>query len=161
MNITLAKALTLKNRITKKINDIRNEIQTYNQITNPADNKRPIDINENMQKLAKLQEFLVSLKTAINQANAAIIPLIYLNAEMKGEINFLNGIPKREGKDSHDGYGGGAVTTEYHSVLTHNLLAGLVQNLEESIDKNQETIDTHNYTTKIFVADELFVLLKS
>jgi len=157
MNITLAKALKLKNRITKKLVDTRDEVTINNQIT--VGNKRNVDVNEKMVLLGKLQDALINLKTGVNEANKPITPIILLNAELKGEIVFLKSIPRQEGKHTSGGYISNTVT-EYESVLTHNMTTGLVRNLEESIDKNQDVIDTHNHCTMIDVADEVFELLK-
>ena len=157
MQITLAKALKLKNRLTKKLNDVRSEVLANNQIM--VGNTRNVDVNQQMQLAARIQDAIINLKTAINQANMPITPIILLNAELKGEISFLTGIPRMDGKQMSGGYLENK-TIEYSSVFNHQMITGLVRNCEESIDKNQDTIDTHNHTTMIDVADEVFDLLK-
>ena len=155
--ITLAKALKLKNRLTKKLIDVRAEIQNNNQIM--VGNTRNGDVNQQMKLAEKVQDAIINLKTAINQANLPITPIILLNAELKGEITFLHGIPTQEGKYMSGGYLE-SKAIEYESVINHQTVIDLVHNLEESIDKNQDTIDTHNHVTAIDVADEVFDLLK-
>lgn len=157
MKITLAKALKLKNRLTKKLVDTRNEVTANNEIM--VGNTRSVDVNKRMELAEKVQDAIINLKTAINAANMPITPIILLNAELKGEIVFLNSIPRREGKQVAHSYVENR-TIEYESTINTQTISALVTSLEDSLDKNQDEIDRHNHVTMIDVADEVFDLLK-
>jgi hypothetical protein len=157
MQITLAKALKLKNRLVKKLTDARNEIILNNQIM--VGNNRNIDIDKQIKLVSNIQSAIINLKTAINQANLGITSLIYINAEIKGEILFLHSIPHKEGKDMQHNYSG-SVSVEYSSIIGHQIITQRITELEHMIDENQEKMDTHNHTTNIEVPAEVFDLLK-
>ena len=65
--ITLAKALNIKNRLTGRLAKVQADIQTYNSV--PQGQADQVNVPALMQTREELVGALVSLKTAINDAN--------------------------------------------------------------------------------------------
>jgi hypothetical protein len=65
--ITLAKALKVKNRQTGRLAKVQADIQAYNSV--PAGQADQVNVPSLMQTRAELVGALVALKTAINDAN--------------------------------------------------------------------------------------------
>ena len=56
----LAKALKLRNRIVKKINDLQGDILRYNSL--PAESEKEVDVKTLMEELDKKTDELINLK---------------------------------------------------------------------------------------------------
>jgi hypothetical protein len=65
--ITLAKALKVKNRLTGRLAKVQADIQAYNSV--PAGQADQVNVPALMQTRAELVGAQVALKTAINDAN--------------------------------------------------------------------------------------------
>jgi hypothetical protein len=102
-----------------------------------------------METREQLVEALVSLKTAINDANREAQRDIYLLAEKKATAQFLAGINTRHGLQP-------AVypsTTEVHYVaaLKKADVDALLARLETEIDQLQDKLDHFNHVRKVEV----------
>lgn len=159
MKVTVAKALKLKNRIANKINEVSASIQAYNSVI--SGQERPVDINKLMEKRSKLVDRLISLKTAINNANIPIQSTVYLLAELKGELSFLRSLDTTNGKQvSMTTWGDGDKVYEKDAVLDYAFVKGLIDQVENDIDTNQDKLDNYNHRVEIDVSDEVFSLIK-
>ena len=69
MNITLAKALKLKNRVAGKVAKLTQTVQTYNSTQEAAER---IDVRAAFEQRADLVRRLTDLKHAIARTNAPI-----------------------------------------------------------------------------------------
>src|SRR5438552_8276870 len=139
--ITLAKALKVKNRLAGRLAKVQADIQAYNSV--PEGQADQVNVPALMQTRAELVGALVSLKTAINDANREVQRDIYDLAEKKGMVEFLNGINTRHGPQP-------AVypsTTEvnYVAALKKADVDGLVLRLEKEIDQLQDRLDQFNH----------------
>jgi hypothetical protein len=93
--ITLAKALKVKNRLTGRLAKVQADIQAYNSV--PQGQAGQVNVPALMQAREELVGALVALKTAINDANREAQRDIYLLAEKKATAQFLAGVNTRHG----------------------------------------------------------------
>jgi hypothetical protein len=145
--ITLAKALKVKNRLTGRLAKVQTDIQGYNSV--PAGQADQVNVPALMQTRAELVGALVALKTAINDANREAQRDIYDLAEKKATAQFLAGVNTRHGPQP-------AVypnTTEvsYVAALKKADVDGLVAGLEKEIDQLQDRLDQFNHSHRIEV----------
>ena len=152
--ITLAKALKVKNRLTGRLSKIQGDIQTYNSV--PEGQAGQVDVPALVKVRDRLVAALVALKTAINEANRETQRDIYDLAEKKATVQFLAGISTRHGPQP-------AVypsTTEvnYVAALKKADVDGMVAGLEKDIDQLQDRLDQFNHVRKIEVDGRILEL---
>ena len=93
--ITLAKALKVKNRLAGRLAKAQADIQAFNSV--PEGQADQVNVPALMQTRAELVGALVALKTAINYANREAQRDIYDLAEKKATAQFLAGLNTRHG----------------------------------------------------------------
>jgi hypothetical protein len=152
--ITLAKALKIKNRLAGRLAKVQADIQTFNSV--PEGQAGQVNVPALVQTRGELVEALVGLKTAINDANRAVQRDIYDLAEKKATAQFLAGVNTRHGPQP-------AVypsTTEVHYVaaLRKADVDGLVARLEREIDQLQDKLDQFNHAHRIEVDGRILEL---
>jgi hypothetical protein len=152
--ITLAKALKVKNRLAGRLAKVQADIQTYNSV--PEGLADQVNVPALVKTRADLVEALVSLKTAINDANREAQRDIYLLAEKKATAQFLAGLNTRHGPQP-------AVypsTTEVHYVagLKKADVDALMVRLEKEIDQLQDRLDQFNHVHKVEVEARILEL---
>ena len=145
--ITLAKALKIKNRLTGRLAKVQADIQAYNSV--PAGQADQVNVPALMQTRAELVGALVTLKTAINEANREVQRDIYDLAEKKATAQFLAGVNTRHGPQPPV-Y---PSTTEviYVAALKKANVDALVARLESDIDQLQDRLDQFNHAHKVEV----------
>jgi hypothetical protein len=152
--ITLAKALKVKNRLAGRLAKVQADIQAYNSV--PKGQADQVNVPALMKSREELVGALVNLKTAINDANREVQRDIYLLAEKKATAQFIAGLNTRHGLQP-------AVypsTTEVHYVaaLKKADVDALVGQLEKEIDQLQERLDQFNHVRKIEVDGHILEL---
>ena len=152
--MTLAKALKIKNRLAGRLAKIQADIQAYNSI--PEGQVGQVDVPALVQTREELVKALVDLKTAINEANRETQRDIYDLAEKKATAQFLGGVNTRHGPQP-------AVypsTTEinYVAALKKAEVDALVARLEKEIDQLQDKLDQFNHAHKIEVDGRILEL---
>ena len=145
--ITLAKALKVKNRLAGRLAKVQADIQAFNSV--PAGQADQVNVPALMQTREELVGALVGLKAAINEANREAQRDIYDLAEKKAAAQFLAGVNTRHGPQP-------AVypnTTEvsYVAALKKADVDGLVARLEKEIDRLQDKLDQFNHARKVEV----------
>ena len=145
--ITLAKTLKVKNRLAGRLAKVQVDIQAYNSI--PEGQADQVNVPVLLKTREELVGALVSLKTAINDANREAQRDIYDLAEQKATAQFLAGVNTRHGPQP-------AVypnTTEvsYVAALKKADVDALVARLEKDIDQLQDKLDQFNHGHKIEV----------
>jgi hypothetical protein len=93
--ITLAKALKIKNRLVGRLAKVQADIQAFNSV--PEGQAGQVDVPALVQNREALVEAIVGLKTAINDANREAQRDIYALAEKKATAQFLAGVCTRHG----------------------------------------------------------------
>ena len=145
--ITLAKALKLKNRLAGRLAKVQADIQAYNSV--PAGQADQVNVSALMQTRAELVGALVALKTAINEANREAQRDIYDLAEKKAEAQFLAGVNTRHGPQP--AVYPNTVEVSYVAALKKADVDGLVGRLEKEIDQLQDRLDQFNHDRRIEV----------
>jgi hypothetical protein len=152
--ITLGKALKIKNRLAGRLAKVQTDIQAYNSV--PQGQADQVNVPALMKSREELVGALVSLKAAINDANREVQRDIYDLTEKKATAQFLGGVNARHGPQP-------AVypnTTEvnYVAALKKTDVDALVVGLEKGIDQLQDRLDQFNHDHKIEVDGRILEL---
>jgi hypothetical protein len=152
--ITLAKALKVKNRLAGRLAKVQADIQAFNSV--PEGQADQVNVPALVKTREELVGALVSLKAAINEANREAQRDIYDLAEKKATAQFLAGVNTRHGPQP-------AVypnTTEvsYVAALKKADVDALVAGLENDIDQLQDRLDQFNHAHKIEVDGRILEL---
>jgi hypothetical protein len=145
VEITLAKALKVKNRLAGQIAKFNKAITTYNSVQEGSEQP---DVRAAYEARKAIIRHLVDLKTTISLANAPIQRTIYELAELKALVALLNSVSTRHGK-SLEGYANNPIT--YVAALRVGDVNAEVRRLEAAIDRMQDQLDTFNHTVRIRV----------
>ena len=146
--VTLAKALSVKNRLAGRLSQARTNIETYNSVLagqREDEGRATVDVRAEYERLLMLQEGLVAVKAAIQRANAAVYDDVLRLAEKKALIQMLNGLNTRHG--SEPGFNG--VEYRYAATITKPEVLEMVRRLEAEIDRLQDRLNQYNASTQV------------
>src|SRR6478672_4644421 len=152
--ITLGKALKIKNRLTGRLAKVQADIQAYNSV--PEGQADQVNVPALMQTREQLVGALVGLKTAINDANREAQRDIYDLAEKKATAQFLAGVNTRHGPQP--AVYPNATEVSYVASLKKVDVDGQVARLEKEIDQLQDRLDQFNHDHKIEVDGRILEL---
>jgi DNA repair exonuclease SbcCD ATPase subunit len=152
--ITLAKALKVKNRLTGRLAKVQADIQAFNSV--PVGQADQVNVPALVKTREELVEALVSLKTAINDANREAQRDIYELAEKKATAQFLAVVNTRHGPQPPV-YPATIVVT-YVAALKKSDVDAQVARLESEIDQLQDKLDQFNHDRKIEVGGRILEL---
>ena len=152
--ITLSKALKVKNRLTGRLAKVQADIHAYNSV--PAGQADQVNVPALMQTRAELVGALVGLKAAINEANREAQRDIYDLAEKKATAQFLAGVNTRHGPQPP--VYPSTVEVNYVAALKKADVDALVVGLENEIDQLQDKLDQFNHVHKIEVDGRILEL---
>lgn len=146
MEITLAKALKLKNTLVRDLNQLNSRFLTNNSFL--KGNTPKYNVLDVAKELGETREKLVALKSAIQVANINIVDKLILLGELKNYVSSLNSLQTQEGE-----------VTSYHQnqnnffECTINQLEKdkMVAAVQKQIDDLQDEIDVFNATHKITI----------
>src|SRR4051795_7447846 len=88
-SVTLAKALSVKNRLAGRLSQARSNIESYNSVPagqRDAEGRTTVDVRAEYERLLMLQEGLVAVKAAIHRANTAVYEDVLRLGRKKGPI---------------------------------------------------------------------------
>jgi hypothetical protein len=145
--ITLAKALKIKNRLTGRLAKVQADIHTYNSV--PQGQADQVNVPALIQIREGLVGALVALKTAINNANREVQRDIYDLAEKKATAQFLASVNTRHGPQPP--VYPSTIEVNYVVALKKTDVDGLVVKLENEIDQLQDRLDQFNHDHRIEV----------
>ena len=145
--ITLAKALKVKNRLTGRLAKVQADIQAYNSV--PEGQAGQVNVPALLKIRGEPVGALVALKAAINDANREAQRDIYLLAEKKATAQFLAGVNTRHGPQPP--VYPSTVEVTYVAALKKADVDGLVAGLEKEIDQLQDRLDQFNHAHKVEV----------
>jgi hypothetical protein len=152
--ITLAKALKVKNRLTGRLAKVQEDIQTYNSV--PEGQADQVNVPALMKTREELVVALVSLKAAINDANRDAQRDIYDLAEKKATAQFLASVNTRHGPQPP--VYPSTVEVVYVAALKKADVDALVVRLENEIDQLQDKLDQFNHDHMIEVDGRILEL---
>lgn len=144
--MNIAKALKVKNRLAGEVSKLMEQVKRENSRRN--DNPSTVDVAKLFEKLTETRGKLVKLKAGINIASAPAAELLVAMDELKGHMNWLCGLPTREGqeivpiRDQAVGY-------QWTAFVNRERLDELIAKHQEEINKLQDQIDDFNAKTDI------------
>jgi hypothetical protein len=148
--ISLHKALKLKNRLAGRLATVTSEIQMNNSVlADDAQNPSRPNVKDLLEQRQQIVGALIDLKISHYNANQGIQRQLYTLGEKKAELSFLAGLNTHEGVDRH-GYQNTEV--KYVATIKKPEVDAARRKLEAEIDALQDEIDAYNYTTKVEVA---------
>ena len=145
--ITLAKALKVKNRLAGRLAKVQADIQAYNSV--PEGQAGQVNVPALLKLREELVEALVGLKAAVSEANREVQRDIYELAEKKATAQFLGGLNTRHGPQPASYPHAGEV--HYVAALKKADVDALVARLEQEIDCLQDRLDQFNHAHKVEV----------
>jgi len=153
--ITLRKALALKNILAKKVSETQNKVRTSN--VSQENNKSSFDAKVESDVLGQLINNLISLKTLIQEANVPIYGKMAQMAELKSLVQFWRTVPTDNREYTTERvYGTQDITKiKINQVFDAAGIDKTVNDLEEQIGTLQEEVDAHNALTKIKIPFEI------
>ncbi len=152
--ITLAKALKIKNRLAGRLAKVQADVQTYNSV--PQGQADQVNVPALLRTREELVAALVSLKTAINDANRPAQRDIYDLAEKKATAQFLAAVATRHGPQPP--VYPSTVEVVYVAALKKADVDGRVARLESEIDQLQDRLDQFNHDRTIAVDGRILEL---
>lgn len=157
-SLTLAKALSVKNRLAGRLAQARGNIQAYNSVLagQRDDTAGAVDVRAEFDRMLRLQDALVAVKAAIQRANIEIYAEILRLGEIKSLIQMLNGLETRHGVEP--AFQG----VEYHYVAEFRKpeVLRLIRQREGEIDAIQDRINQYNAATRIELRSEVLDLAR-
>lgn len=144
--VTIARALKEKNRVAGRLAKARELVGREN--SKDKNVPRGIDVSETYTLAKTLRDRLVSIKTAIAEANGPIVSKIIELDEVKSEISYLNGLDVKEGRFVETNYGS-RIETELEAVIRQPQVLDEVTALQARADRLQDELDEFNAATKI------------
>jgi len=147
--VTLARALKLKNRLTGQVLKLGQRAIAHNSFV--KNTKSAYDTRVVFQEFCLTQSNLVEVKTKIQLANAPIQEKIIEIGELRSHIALLQGMNVTEGPQFVNRWedDGTEKTRDYVAAIGKEERDLTVAELEAEIDSLQDAIDVHNGTTKI------------
>lgn len=158
-SITLAKALSIKNRLAGRLALTRTTMETYNSVMAgqlPSEAVGSVDVRAEFARLLKTQDALVAIKAAIQRANATIYEAVLQLGEKKSLIQLLSGLNTKQGTEP--AFGG--IEYRYVATITKPEVLEMVRKLEAEIDTLQDSLNQHNAVTKIEISSEILDLAR-
>lgn len=155
-SLTLAKALSVKNRLAGRLSQARSNVETYNCVQAGQRDPEGLDVRAELDRYRRLQEALIVVKAAIQRANAAIQEDILRLGEIKSTVKMLAELDTKQGKEAS--YGG--VEVDYDSVIRKPEALAMVRALEGEIDTIQDRLTQHNAATRIEVPEGVLELAR-
>jgi hypothetical protein len=152
--ITLAKALKVKNRLAGRLAKVQADIQAYNTV--PEGQAGQVNVPALLKNREELVGALVSLKTAINEANREVQRDIYDLAEKKATAQFLAGVNTLHGPQP--AVYPNTTQVNYVAALKKADVDALVVRLEKEIDQLQDRLDQFNHVHKVEVDGRILQL---
>lgn len=149
MELTLRKALNVKNRLIGEVHRLTSKTPPFN--CHREDQPPAYELEELLEKRKKVVESLIALKTAIATANVPIYEKIARVAELKTEITMYQ-VFKTSPISIYD-YDdkGDRITIKTIVKMPENEVDDKISALQKEIEALNDEIDYYNGTTKINV----------
>jgi hypothetical protein len=154
--ISLAKALSVKNRLAGRLAQARSNIEMYNSVLVGQREEATVDVRAEYERLLRLQESLVAVKAAIQRANAAVYEDVLRLSEKKALIQMLSSLNTRHGTEP--GFNG--VEYRYSATILKPEVLDRVRRIEVEIDELQDKLNQCNATARLEIAQDVLDLAR-
>ena len=146
--MSVSRALKEKSRILTKLSEARDMVHKYNAVD--LGTRRPIAVKEAIERAAQLEENLIRIKVAIEEANLPINRQLIEMMAVRAELAFYAGLDTDEVR---------TVTRrdEEEVKVTRDVSVGQtevlkkIEELKEKIDRLQDEVDEFNAVHKVEV----------
>lgn len=152
--ISLAKALKVKNRLKGRLVKVQKDITQFNSV--PTGQTGQVDVPALMKVRNSLVDGLVAVKSAINEGNREIQRDIYALAEKKATVQFLAGLDTKHGPQPPQ-YPN-TIEVTYMAAVKKAEVEELTTKLEIEIDQLQDRLDQFNHNRLIAIDDQVLAL---
>ena len=146
--VTLARALKTKARLTSRLRELQEFINKYNSLVAGAE--RPSSVKSAYDETKKLTNILCEIKAAIQVANVPIQTKIFTLSELKSQRVFLQRLSTTHGTAAL-GYSG--ETTDYDAELKAAFVGDEMKRITKEMEQLQDQIDEFNATTNLQLPD--------
>ncbi len=152
--ITLSRALQVKNRLAEKISSTQKNITENNSRMVFPGAIAEYDVEKLYDIYVELQGRMVDLKDKLSEANRPVQAIIFELAELKGRVQMLKALNTKNGKVISNHYApiddeGEYRTIEYSASITNAFVEKEIRTLENEIDTKQSELERHNHQTTI------------
>jgi hypothetical protein len=144
MKINIAKALKIKNRIAKKVTELRDIVRAGN--SRRSDQPETTSVEKAYSDLLSESQKLWEIKYLISRHSAGISAKLVSLSEFKGEIAWLRQIRTVE-KVEKQAFGDTFETYTWTNFLTANQILALINEKQQICDDLQDGIDEYNAMT--------------
>lgn len=144
-SLTLAKALSVKNRLAGRLAQARTNIETYNSVLEGQRQAGGVDVRAELERFEALQEAIIAVKAAIQRANIPIYEEILRLGEAKSRLQMLSGLNTKHGTEP----GFNTVEFRYDAVIQKPEVLQRIRAIEAEIDTAQDRINQYNASTRI------------
>lgn len=144
-SVTLAKALSLKNRLAGRLAKAKSTFQESNCVPKGQRVEGSVDVRAIYARYLELQDALVVVKAAIQRANVPVFETILAVGELKDRLSVLNSLNTKHGSEA--GYNG--VVFDYDAVYRAPEVARMIAEIESEVDRLQDRLAEFNATTRV------------
>ncbi len=151
-NVTLAKALSIKNRLAGRLAQAKLNVETYNSVL--AGQKEFERLRSRPRPRPRIggssrpRRDRVQVKAAIQQSNVPIYEDVLRLAEKKALLQMLNGLNTKQGTEP--GFGG--IEYRYAATIQKPEVLEMVRRIESEIDQIQDRLTQYNALTTVEIA---------
>jgi len=153
--ISIAKALKVKNRLAGRLTKASEDIKTFNSVL-PSQQGRA-DVLALVELRKRLAEAMIVIKTALSEAARPIRRDLFQLAELKGELQLLSNLDTTHGARVLEFYGSSSVQ-DYVATLKKADVDKATRALERQIDDLQDRIDQFNATHTVAIDSDVLDL---
>jgi len=159
LQISLARALKLKNRTGSELKTLIQEVQQCNVYV--IDKKPDVSAKNSYMRICEIRDQLIALKTTIENANMPMRSTIFRLSELKATVALLNTINTDVGIYKPTGYHFKEESeTTYQADITRQDVKTYTKQIQKEIDELQEKLDAFNHNTQITVDASLITTLE-
>jgi hypothetical protein len=157
-NVTLAKALSIKNRLAGRLAQAKLNVETYNSVLagQKEEGTSTVDVRAEYERFVTIQEGLVVVKAAIQRSNVTIYEDVLRLAEKKALLQMLNGLNTKQGTEP--GFGG--IEYRYAATIQKPEVLEMVRRTESEIDQIQDRLTQYNALTTVEIARSVLDLAR-
>ena len=147
-NMKINQALKNKARLAGEI--VRLQAILTRENARRSDSASKVDREQTWYTILKISEELAALKGKITVANIGIYPRLEQMAELKSQIAYISGLPKRSGTEIEPAYGNNErITYTWDSFITQEKSDELIHVAQDKLNLLQDECDAYNASTSI------------
>jgi hypothetical protein len=157
-SVSLAKALSIKNRLAGRLAQAKSNVETYNSVLagQREAGASTVDLRAEFEKYLVLQEAMVVVKAAIQRANVPIYEDVLRLAEKKALLAMLGTLNTKHGTEP--GYAG--VEFRYVATITKPEVLEFAKKVEAEVDQIQDVLTQYNASTTVEIASAILQLAR-